>query len=213
MMQYRHKRLKEPIRRRRKVVIIDRNPQMPTFLTINVNCRYSVCFESRGRGRNHRRSTTIHAQEREERADKVGTRLRPKPMCSSDEFRELCERMPCPSVRVLTGLNLTAMRVNEVINLPWSSVDEKAGFIRLPASYVKERKPRTVPIVPKLQAVLKRTEDGAAKNRNDLGSRVHSERATDERASEPRLRKRADSAGITDLRLHDFRHTARYHRI
>ena len=115
--------------------------------------------------------------------------------------------MPRPSVRVLTGLNLTAMRVNEVINLPWSFVDEKVGFIRLPASYVKQGKPRTVPIVRELQAVLNELEAEQRKI-TTIRRRVFTRNGRPMKSIRTAFEKVRDSAGITDLRLHDFRHTA-----
>ena len=43
------------------------------------------------------------------------------------------------------------MRSGEAIDLTWAMVDEKAGFIRLAADYVKEKKKRTVPISMELR--------------------------------------------------------------
>lgn len=130
-----------------------------------------------------------------------------KRVCSSEEFRALRERMPHPAARVLTALNLTAMRVNEVINLPWSFVDEKAGFIRLPASYVKEGKPRTVPIVPELQTILNELKAEQRKVAT-IGGRVFTRNGRPMKSIRTAFEKAIASAGIADLRLHDFRHMA-----
>lgn len=73
---------------------------------------------------------------------------------SGDEYRALLGNMKRPAPRVLIALYETAMRLNEVIRLPLTYSDEKAGFIRLPAAYVREKKRRNVPISPELQTVL-----------------------------------------------------------
>src|SRR5262252_39373 len=76
-----------------------------------------------------------------------------------------------PVQRVLIALYETAMRSSEVIGLTWPMVDEKAGFIRLPADYVKEKKKRTVPISPEFRAVLSELEAEQAKVSN-ISNRV-----------------------------------------
>ena len=115
--------------------------------------------------------------------------------------------MPRSAVRVLTALNLTAMRVNEVTNLPWSFVDEKAGLIRLPAAYVKEGKPRTVPILPEMQLILNELK-GEQRKVATIGARVFTRNGRPMKSIRTAFEKARDSAEISDLRLHDFRHTA-----
>ncbi len=70
---------------------------------------------------------------------------------TDDEYRALLDSTARPVQRVLIALYETAMRSGEAINLTWAMVDEKAGFIRLSAHYVKEKKRRTVPISPVLR--------------------------------------------------------------
>src|ERR1044071_9300356 len=151
-MQCRNKRLQEPVMRRGKVVMLDGKPRLPMFLTINRELALLRSLlnlaEEDGVIETAPRFTSKNGKNALIKSERDFARKR---VCSTEEFTALCEHMPRAAVRVLTALNLTAMRVNEVINLPWSFVDEKAGFIRLPGSYVKEGKPRMVPIVPELQ--------------------------------------------------------------
>jgi len=127
-------------------------------------------------------------------------------VCSAEEFKALCENMPRAAVRVLAALNLTAMRVNEVINLPWSYVDEKAGFIHLPADYVKEGKKRAVPIVPELQVVLNELKSEQRKVAT-IGGRVFTRGGRPMKSIRTAFEDAREAAGFADLRLHDFRHT------
>ncbi|HZJ37751.1 MAG TPA: site-specific integrase, partial [Chthoniobacterales bacterium] len=101
----------------------------------------------------------------------------------------------------------TAMRVNEVINLPWSFVDEKAGFIRLPASYVKEGKPRNVPITPETSVILNELRQEQRKVAT-IGGRVFTRNGRPMKSIRTAFEEARTAACITDLRLHDFRHTA-----
>ena len=208
IMQYRNKRLQEPIRRRGKVVMIDGKPRMPTFLTVNRElallrlllnlAEEDEIIDAAPRFTSKNGKNALIKSERDHARKRV---------CSSEEFRALCERMRRPAARVLTVLNLTAMRVNEVTNLPWSFVDEKAGLIRLPASYVKEGKPRTVPIVPELQVILNELKAEQRKVAT-IGGRVFTRNGRPIKSIRTAFEKARDSAGIADLRLHDFRHTA-----
>jgi integrase len=52
-------------------------------------------------------------------------------IASIGEYQDLLRNMKRSAQRVLISLFETAMRLNEVIDLTWSFVDEKAGFIRL----------------------------------------------------------------------------------
>ena len=77
-----------------------------------------------------------------------------EPSVTHEQFQALCDNMPRPALRVLAALYYTAMRVNEVLRLDWSMVDEKRGFIRLPKEYVKEKKKRTIRIFPEMRNIL-----------------------------------------------------------
>lgn len=183
IMQYRNKRLQEPIKRRGKVVMLNGKPRMPTFLTINRElallrsllnlAEEDEVIEAAPRFTSKNGKNALIKSERDHRRQRV---------CSNEEFRAICENMPRPAERLLAALYDTAMRVNEVIKLPWSYVDEKAGFIRLPAEYVKEGKPRNVPIVPELQTILNELKAEQRKVAT-IGGRVHAERPAHEKHS------------------------------
>jgi integrase len=185
-------------------------PRTPTFLTVNRELALLRSllnlFEEDGivEGYAAPRFTSNNGKNALIKSERDHARKR---VCSADEFKALCENMPRPAVRVLAALNLTAMRVNEVINLPWSYVDEKAGFIRLPAEYVKEGKPRNVPIVPELQAILNELKAEQRKVAT-IGGRVFTRNGRPMKSIRTAFEEAREVAGIADLRLHDFRHTA-----
>jgi integrase len=208
IMQYRNKRLQEPIVRRGKIVTLNGKPRTPTFLTVNRElsllrsllnlAEEDEILDAAPRFTSKNGKNALIKSERDHARRRV---------CSPDEFKALCEKMPRAAVRVLTALNLTAMRVNEVINLPWSFVDEKAGFIRLPASYVKEGKPRTVPVVPELQAIFNELKAEQRKVAT-IGGRVFTRNGRPMKSIRTAFEEAREAAEIVDLRLHDFRHTA-----
>src|SRR5262249_24152959 len=96
---------------------------------------------------------------------KSETEFKRERTASAEEHSALLAGAARPVQRVLICLQETAMRINEVLRLTWNHVDEKAGFIRLPASYVKEKKKRTVPISPELTAVLDELKAEQAKSK------------------------------------------------
>jgi integrase len=49
----------------------------------------------------------------------------------------------------------TGMRISELLELKWSYIDRKAGFIRLPAAVTKEKKLKKIPINRQVRKVLK----------------------------------------------------------
>jgi integrase len=99
------------------------------------------------------------------------------------------------------------MRVNEVINLTWSFVDEKAGFIRLPASYVKEKTKRNVPISENLKVVLAELRQEQKRLMN-ISNRVFTRGGRPIKSIRTAFNRAGKNAQIDNLTLHDFRHTA-----
>jgi integrase len=57
---------------------------------------------------------------------------------------------------LVTWLYWTAMRVGSARQMEWSSIDRETWSLVLPAEYEKSRKARALPLLPVLQAVLKR---------------------------------------------------------
>jgi integrase len=210
IMQYRNKRLQEPIVRRGKVVMADGKPRTPTFLTINrelalLRSLLNLVEEDDViEGFAAPRFTSKNGKNALIKSERDRARKR---VCSADEFRALCEYMPRAAVRVLMALYYTAMRVNEVIKLPWAYVDEKAGFVRLPADYVKEGKPRNVPIVPEMSEILTELRQEQKKVAT-IGGRVFTRNGRPMKSIRTAFEEARTAAGIVDLRLHDFRHSA-----
>jgi integrase len=98
------------------------------------------------------------------------------------------------------------MRLNEVINLPLTYIDEKAGFIRLPAAYVKEKKKRNVPISAELQAVLNELKS-EQKKVSSISGRVFTRNGRPMKSIRTAFEEAKEKAEIEDLHLHDVRHT------
>jgi integrase len=127
-------------------------------------------------------------------------------IATDDEYSGLLENTSRPVQRVLIGLNETAMRVNELLSLTWGRVDVKAGFIRLPAECVKEKKKRTVPVSPELHAVLDELKAEQIKVSN-ISNRVFTRNGRPIASIRTAYELAREKARIHDLRLHDFRHT------
>jgi len=127
-------------------------------------------------------------------------------IASEDEYRALLGSMPRPAQRVLIGLYESAMRLNELMRLPWDMVDMKVGMIRLPAEYVKEKAPRTIPITEELREVLEELREEQRKVAS-IASCVFTRDGKAIKSIRTSFELAKDKKGIEDLRLHDFRHT------
>jgi len=129
-----------------------------------------------------------------------------KRIASEEEYQALLGSMSRPAQRVLIGLYESAMRVNELLNLPWGMVDEKAGMIRLPAEYVKEKAPRNIPITDGLQAVLDELKMEQRRVAS-ISNRVFTRDGKPIKSIRTGFKLAKERNGISDLRQHDFRHT------
>lgn len=125
---------------------------------------------------------------------------------TDEEYRGLLDNTSRPVQRVLIALYETAMRSGEVLGLTWTMVDDKAGFIRLSADYVKEKTKRTVPISPELIVVLDELRAEQSKVAN-ISNRVFTRNGRPIRSMRTAFELARDKAGITNLVPHDFRHT------
>jgi len=137
IMEYRAKRLQDPVLTHGKPVMLDGKVKTVSFVTVNRELAFlrftlnmaeddeiievAPKFESKEKN-------SLIKSEKERKRDRIA---------SEDEYRALLGNMKRPAQRVLIALYETAMRLNEVIKLPLTYVDEKAGFIRLPAAYVR----------------------------------------------------------------------------
>ena len=118
----------------------DGKPVLVSFVTVNRELSFlrfllnsaldEEILEESSRFTSKRKSASLIKSEKNRRRDRVASRT---------EYEELLSNMKRPAQRVVIALFETAMRLNEVMNLTWPLVDEKAGFIRLPSSYVKEK--------------------------------------------------------------------------
>jgi len=204
IMEYRAKRLQQPIMRRGKPVMIDGKTRTVSFPTVNRELaflRYLLNVAADDGIIEAAPSVNLKT-EKDRKRDRVA---------SEKEYKSLLDNMPRPAQRVLIALYETAMRANEVLRLPWNMVDEKAGFIRLPADYVKEKKNRTVPISPELRAVLyelKSEQRKVSSISSGVSSRVFTRNSRPMTSVRTAFELAKEKAEIADLHLHDFRHTA-----
>jgi len=226
---YRNKRLQDPVMRccnakkekKLKPVMVDGKPKTVSFSTVNRELallRFLLNLaEEDGKIDAAPRFTGKDKSKRLIKSEKDRRRER---VAEPDEIAALLENMPRRAQRVVVALLETAMRAGEVINLRWdmgkvkvngktvkAGVDDKAGFIRLPASYVKEKKDRSVPITPALQAVFDELKAEQRQIPNVLG-RVFTRAGKPIKSIRKAFELACSRAGIEDLRLHDFRHTA-----
>jgi integrase len=200
IMEYRAKRLQQPIMRRGKPVQINGEFKTVSYPTVNRELaflRYLLNM-AEDDGIIEAAPRVNLKTEKDRKRDRVA---------SGDEYKALLENMPRPAQRVLIALYETAMRANEVIRLPWSIVDEKGGFIRLPKEYVKEKKKRNIPISPELRKTLDELRAEQRRVPNTL-NRVFTRNGRPITSIRTAFELAKEKAGIEDLRLHDFRHTA-----
>lgn len=97
----------------------------------------------------------------------------------------------------------TAMRRGEILKLVWADVHLDAGMILLPASITKTARSRIVPITPRLKAEIEALRD-STNGAPNADSRVFGVVKDVKRS----FRTACRLAAITDLHLHDLRHTA-----
>ncbi len=129
-----------------------------------------------------------------------------KRIAFEEEYQALLGSMSRPAQRVLIGLYESAMRVNEVLRLPWEMVDEKARMIRLPDWFLKEKAPRNILITDGLQAVLDELRMEQRKVAS-ISNRVYTRNGRPIKSIRTAFKMATDRNGIRDLRQHDFRHT------
>jgi integrase len=195
IMEYRAKRLQEPIIRRGKPV----EGTKIAFPTLNRELaflRYMLNLAA-----DDGIIETVPKMKLQSEKGRKRDRI-----ASEDEYKALLENVARPAQRVLIGLYETAMRVNEVLRLTWDRIDEKAGLIRLKAEDVKEKAPRRVPISEELQSVL--DELKAEQRRvSNISNRVFTRRGRPITNIRTAFDLAKEKAKIEDLRLHDLRHT------
>jgi len=133
IMEYRAKRLQDPVLTHGKPVMLDGKVKTVSFVTVNRELAFlrftlnmaedDEIIEVAPKFKSKEKNSLIKS-EKERKRDRIA---------SEDEYRALLGNMKRPAQRVLIALYETAMRLNEVIKLPLTYV----GFIRLPAAYVR----------------------------------------------------------------------------
>jgi integrase len=86
-----------------------------------------------------------------------GSAVKRDRVLSDDELRRLwfaCKAIGWPFGNVVQALLLTAARRAEIGRLEWRELDRDASCIRLPASRVKGREARTIPLCPLAWRIL-----------------------------------------------------------
>lgn len=195
--EYRINRLQEPIMRRGKAVK-DSKISFPTVNRELAFLRYvlnlAVDAEILEATPSFRK---LIQSEKKRKRSRVAT---------EEEYQAIISFMKRPAQRVLIALYETAMRPNEPIKLSWDRVDEKSDLIRLTASDVKEKAPRSVPISPTLQEVLRELREEQRKVAN-ISNRVFTRNGRPMKSIRKAFELACKQAKISDLHLHDFRHT------
>jgi integrase len=138
-------------------------------------------------------------------------RQRDRVLSRDEEARLLiaCEK---PSRRHLKAIIITlvdtALRKDELRGLVWSDVDLDAGLIRVRATIAKTAKPRTVPITARVRRGLERMKSEAAQAQKKDPVAAVKEVFGGYGDFKKAFMAACKDAGITDLRIHDLRHTA-----
>ncbi len=121
---------------------------------------------------------------------------------TQEEFEKLFNACPFHLKPIVITAYYTGMRRGEIINLTWANIDLKKGFIKLSADMTKTAMARSVPLHPRVKAILKR-----------LPKAIHTDRVFLYRNNPFTEIKRAFTsackhAGIKDFTFHDLRHCA-----
>jgi len=124
---------------------------------------------------------------------------------SPDEWHRYKAQCPSWYLPIAMMAYFTAMRRGEIINLAFSRVDLKNGFIRLRPEDTKTEKGRSIPIDPELMEVLRDSMKVRPLNFDRVFHRDEKPIGgnTVRQAHETTCVK----AGIENFRFHDFRHT------
>ena len=135
---------------------------------------------------------------------------------TSDELGRLMEALAKHSDQqsgnIIRLLLLTGCRKGEALWARWADFDLAAGTWSKPASSTKQNRPHVVPLSAPARMLLKGIQDEqAGKHRRGVGAYVFPpdrSSANDHRVDVKNgWRSICKAAGITDLRIHDLRHS------
>jgi integrase len=124
---------------------------MPSTLDVELNIirgMVSKAFDNEKVG-----ERTLRAFRRVKNLTKRGANAR-KRTIGIGEYVKLLDAAPKHFRGVLIVAMNTGMRPGELRRLTWAHVDKKAGFIRLPADFTKEKQAKVIPINHHTRAVL-----------------------------------------------------------
>ena len=128
-----------------------------------------------------------------------------KRIFEEDEFERLLAACPMWLGRIVQMAHGTGMRQNEILQLEWSEVDFKTGFVRLRASKTKTDEARSVRLLPDVLQML-----------HEIPRSIHTTRVFLSKTGKPiqnwdgrcvlAWQKAIQQAGIIDATFHDLRH-------
>lgn len=121
---------------------------------------------------------------------------------SKEEFERLLACVPDYIGDILLVAYYTAMRVGEILNLRWSRVDLKAGFIRLRPEDTKTKDRRSVPI-----SHLTDIFDRCIRHLHHDYVFTHNNKPIQYSTLRYHFKRAVKEANITDFTPHDCRHT------
>jgi integrase len=186
---YRQKRLSEPSRRTPQTLT------KPATVNREVACLKTIFNKAvkNGKAEKNQAQGVKHLKENNER-DRI---------LSPEEYTRLLAHSSAWLKPIIKLAYYTAMRQGEILNLTWSQVDLKEGFIRLRPEDTKTNEGRLVPLNREMVEMFKAMPWGLP------GVRVFSYRgkafgSSFQKASETARKQ----AGIEDFTFHDLRHTA-----
>lgn len=125
---------------------------------------------------------------------------------TKDEARRLLLACPDEIRGFVQGALYTGCRRGELLKMRWEWVDLRTGLISLPATATKNKEPRHVPISAGMRDVLVEARDRATKGCPHVFQ--HDGQPLDGMRLYRVFYKACAKAGITDLHIHDLRHTA-----
>jgi len=124
---------------------------------------------------------------------------------SLEEFQRLLDAAPNYLRPILLLAHDTGMRRGEILNLRWSQVDLKHGFIHLGGLDTKTQEGRLVPLNDRLTNALKDVMHSAIRC---ASGHVFHRQGTPIKDVREAFVAACRKAAIVDFRFHDLRHTA-----
>lgn len=129
------------------------------------------------------------------------------------EYLKLAAKAPQHLRVILTTAYFTGMRIGELLKLKWKYIDRDAGFIRLPAKVVKEKRDKNIPINQHVKEIL---DSSVPRALNHDYVFTYRGRAFEEGGIKKSFKTACKNAGIphgrkteNGITFHDLRRTAK----